>query len=61
MKKDKKFDCVEMKWDIQKQIDEEFSTIPEKEARRIHQERIAANPILRRFFKKEQVVKTSHH
>ena len=54
MKTKKKFDCVQMKWDIQRQIAEEFAGMPEEEARKIIRERIAANPILGRFFKPAQ-------
>lgn len=51
MKTNKKIDCVQMKWDIQRQLAEEFAGLPEEEARKIIGERIAANPILGCFFK----------
>lgn len=46
MKRKKKFDCVQMKWDIQKQIAEEFAGVPEKEAHEIQAKRIFQNPVL---------------
>jgi len=32
MKKHKHFDCVQMKWDIQKKLAQEFKGIPDDEA-----------------------------
>ena len=52
MKKKKTFDCVQMKWDIQKKIAAEFKGIPEKEARAIQDQRVANDPILGPFLKK---------
>ena len=52
MKKHKKFDCVQMKWDIQQKIEKEFVGISDDEANRIQMERIAKNPILGPFLKK---------
>ncbi|MCH8010514.1 MAG: hypothetical protein IIA61_00960 [Candidatus Marinimicrobia bacterium] len=52
MKKFKEFDCVKMKWDIQRQIDNEFAGIPDEESNRIQKKRIAQNPILSTFLKK---------
>jgi len=42
----KEFDCVQMKWDIQKQIAKEFAGVPEKEARKIQAEQILQDPII---------------
>ena len=52
MKKHKKFDCVQMKWDIQQKIEKDFVGISDDEANRIQMERIAKNPILGPFLKK---------
>ena len=49
MKKDKRFDCVQMKWEIQQQIDEEFSGLPDKEAYKVKFEKILKNNILGEF------------
>ena len=52
MKKHKRFDCVQMKWDIQQKIAKEAMGIPEKEFNRIQMEKIAKNPILEQFLNK---------
>ncbi len=57
MKTSKKFDCVQMKWDIQQQIAKEFVDISDKEAYVIQMERIRQNPILGQFLKKVENVK----
>ena len=46
MNRQKKFDCVRMKWDIQQKILTEFSDIPEEKAYQVQSEKIAQNPIL---------------
>jgi len=46
MQKNKQFDCVKMKWDIQKQIRKEFEGIPEAEARRLQMRQVEQDPIL---------------
>lgn len=56
MKKPKKFDCVQMKWDIQKKLAEEFAGVPEEEARKIQMERVLANPIIGRIFREAKVI-----
>jgi len=52
MKKQKKFDCVVMKWEIQKKMAEEFSDISEVDAHKIQHERISRNPRLGPFLRK---------
>jgi hypothetical protein len=52
MKNKKKFDCVKMKWDIQRKLDEEFSKMSEDEAIKTQKKRISDNPILGTFFNK---------
>ena len=52
MTRKKKFDSVDMKWRIQQEIREEYSGMPDGEARRIEWERILADPILGPFVKK---------
>ena len=47
--KDKTFDCVEMKWEIQRKIREKYAGLPEEEARRKQREEIMADPILAPF------------
>ncbi len=48
-KKSKKFDCVKMKWDIQKQIQEEFSGVPDARAREIQIQQVMKDRILGPF------------
>ena len=52
MKKNKKFDCVQMKWDIQKQLAKEYAGIPDKEAHKIQMSEIMKDPILGPFLKR---------
>ena len=52
MKRNKNFDCVQMKWDIQAKIAKEFAGMSEAEARKIQDERVARDPILGPFLKK---------
>jgi hypothetical protein len=57
MKKNKKFDCVKMKWDIQKQIQKEYSGLSDKEAHRIQMEKVMQNSILGPFCRKVRSAK----
>ena len=50
--KAKTFDCVRMKWEIQRKQREELSALPEEERRRVLQERIEADPILGPFLRR---------
>jgi len=52
MMKNKKFDCVKMKWEIQKEIAEEFSGISDEQAHKIQMENIKNNPLLGPFCKR---------
>ena len=52
MMKNKKFDCVRMKWDIQKQIAKESSGISDNEAHRIRMDQVMKDPILGPFWKR---------
>lgn len=49
MKKPKKFDCIQMKWDIQQKISKEFKDFSDEEAVKIQMEKIMSNPILGHF------------
>jgi len=51
VKKSKKFDCVRMKWDIQKQIAKEFSGISDEQAHKIQIDEVMKDPILGPFWK----------
>ena len=52
MKKRKQFDCVQMKWDIQKKIEREFRGIPDDKANKVQMERLSNNSILGPLVKK---------
>lgn len=51
MKKNKKFDCVQMKWEIQKKIEEEFKGLTFEQRRQKTHEIIMADPILARMWR----------
>ena len=50
--KNKKFDCVRLKRDIQQQIGREFSGVSDKEAHKIQMLRVLDSPLLGPFCKK---------
>ena len=50
--KNKKFDCVKMKWDIQQQIRKEFKDVPEAQAREAQMRQVAQDAILGPFYKR---------
>jgi len=52
MMKNKKFDCVKMKWDIQQEIAKESSGISDEQSHRIQMQKVMQNPILGPFYKK---------
>lgn len=57
--KNKKFDCVKMKWDIQQQISKEFASISDEEAHRIQMAEVMQDPILGPFYKKLRSAKST--
>jgi hypothetical protein len=57
--KAKKFDCVEMKWEIQKQMQAEFAGVPEAKARDVQMQRVMDDPILGPFYKRLIAAKAS--
>jgi hypothetical protein len=50
--RNKKFDCVKMKWDIQQQIRKEFQGVPEAQAREAQMRQVAQDPILGPLYKR---------
>ena len=50
--RNKKFDCVKMKWDIQKQILQEYAGVPDAQARRMQMQQVMEDPILGPFCRK---------
>ncbi len=59
MKKHKRFDCVQMKWDIQKKLEREFRGIPDDKANKIQMERLSNNSILGPLIEKIRLLKTA--
>ena len=59
MKMEKKFDCVEMKREIQEKILKEFEGVPADEARRRQREQIETDPILGPFLEKVSAAHSS--
>jgi len=49
--RNKTFDCVEMKWEIQQQMRKEFAGVPEAKAREIQMRQVAEDPILGPFYR----------
>ena len=48
----KKFDCVKMKWDIQQELAKEYEALSNQNIWEKQAEKIAKNPILKKFLKK---------
>jgi len=57
MMRNKKFDCVQMKWDIQQQLLKEFSGLSDEEAHKIQMSQVMQNSVLGPFCKKLRLVK----
>lgn len=57
MMKNKKFDCVKMKWDIQREILKEFEGVSDEKAHEIQMAKVMQNLILGPFCKKVRRVK----
>lgn len=57
MKKNKKFDCVQMKWNIQQQIARENAGLSEEELKIREKEEIRKAPILSSFVEKVRPTK----
>jgi hypothetical protein len=54
MRKDKRFDCVQMKWGIQRAQAEEFAGVSDEERQRVLMERVARNPLLGKFVSRQR-------
>jgi hypothetical protein len=52
MKNRKEFDCVQMKWEIQQRLLNEFQGTNSREVRQAEREHIAADPVLGPFLQK---------
>ena len=60
-KKSKTFDGVQMKWDIQQQIRQEFAAVSEAEAREKQMRQVARDPILGPVYKRLAAKRESAH
>ena len=56
--KKKAFDCVQMKWDIQRKQREELAGMSDADKRRIQTEKIQTDPILGPFIRKVRAAPT---
>jgi hypothetical protein len=57
VKKNKKFDCVRMKWEIQQEILKEFSSVEDAKAHKAQMSQVINSPLLGPFYKKMRVSK----
>jgi len=57
MKKNKKFDCVQMKWNIQRKMREESAGLSDRDAHNIQMAKVVKDPVLGPFSKKLRSVK----
>jgi hypothetical protein len=57
--KNKKFDCVQMKWEIQQEIRKDFAGVPEDQAHEIQMRQVAEDPILGPLYRRLASEKTS--
>jgi hypothetical protein len=58
MKKEKQFDCVQMKWEIQQQVEKKLAGLSGKEAHKVKIEKGLKNNILGVFMEK---LCSAHH
>ena len=61
MKRKKAFDCVQMKWDIQKRIRKQYEGLSPEAARRAKRETIENDPVLGPFLKRVRVLGLPTH
>ena len=57
IKRQKAFDCVEMKWEIQQEIAREFKGYSDKKMHDKQKERVVQNPVFGEFVSRLRVVK----
>lgn len=51
----KRFDCVQMKRNIQNELRKEYAGLSVKEKNRVQEKRISRNPILKRFLRNSEL------
>jgi len=52
MNRQKEFDCVEMKREVQEKVRQKYAGIPEAEAHRLQREAVLGDPVLGPFLSK---------
>ena len=60
MKQDKKFDCVQMKTEIQERLLQEIAELGEEEAARRRRDRLARDPILGALLRRKTASSVPH-
>jgi len=60
LKQDKKFDCVQMKTEIQERLLREIAELGEEEAARLRHERLVHDPILGAFLERKATSSGPH-
>lgn len=55
--KNKQFDCVKMKWDIQKKLLSEYAELPDVQAHQKQMEKVKKNPLLGPFLNQLRLAK----
>jgi hypothetical protein len=60
LKQDKKFDCVQMKTEIQERLLREIAELGEEEAARLRRERLLHDPVLGAFWERKTASSGTH-
>ena len=58
MKSRKKIDCVEMKWDIQQKLMQEFKGLSDDKIIALQKKKLKNNPLLSSFVEKVKIIRT---
>ncbi|MDP2157237.1 MAG: hypothetical protein Q8K68_05965 [Nitrospirota bacterium] len=58
MKSRKKVDCVEMKWDIQQRVLQEYKGLSEDKIIALQKKKLKNNPLLSSFVEKVKIIRT---
>jgi hypothetical protein len=60
LKQDKKFDCVQMKTEIQERLLREIAELGEEEAAQLRRERLVHDPVLGAFLERKTASSSPH-
>jgi len=58
MKSRKRIDCVEMKWDIQQKLMQEFKGLSDDKIIALQKKKLKNNPLLSSFVEKVKIIRT---